>query len=106
MIDGVNKLFLGGALFFGGLAIAVMEFNIGIGVSVFGVGLMVAHFVLLRKDPYSLDALRRVEEREEVRRLRESIGRHTGESAVCPACMEVYDVELGVCPNCNQLGKR
>ncbi|MCC7435059.1 MAG: hypothetical protein IT363_10275 [Methanoregulaceae archaeon] len=102
MMAPVNLLFLGGALFFGGLVISGFAFVPGTSIAVIGVVLMVVHAVQKRRDPYSLSALHELDEQEEVRRLREQMGKPGSEDVVCPHCMNVYPAELPVCPNCQR----
>lgn len=98
----VNLLFLGGAMFFGGLVLSGITFHLGIAISVAGVVLMGYHLTSQRRDPYSLSALKELEEKEEARHLRESTGRVEGDSVLCPGCMEVYHSDLPVCPHCRR----
>jgi len=102
MNSSVNLLFLGGALFFGGLVVSGFAFVPGTSLAVVGVALMVWHVLQQRRDPYSLTALHELEEKEEVRRLRESTGKAGTEAVVCPHCMNVYSAEMPVCPNCQR----
>ena len=54
-----------------------------------------------RVDPYSITALRRLEEREELRQLLDNEpGIAEGAEVVCPSCLEPYAARLGTCPNC------
>lgn len=56
---------------------------------------------------YRLDALRELEEREEVRRLLENEPRIADEAeTVCPSCMEPYPSRLRGCPRCDKAGAR
>lgn len=98
----VNLLYLGGAMFFGGLVLSGIAFHLGIAISVAGVSLMGYHLTSQWRDPYSLSALKDLEEKEEARQLRESMGRVDGDSVLCPGCMEVYHADLPVCPYCRR----
>jgi len=98
----VNLLFLGGAMFFGGLVLAGFMFAIGIVIAVAGVATMAYHLIVQRQDPYSLQSLRDFEEKQEVDRIREEMGRVEDDSVLCPGCMEVYHSDLPVCPHCRR----
>lgn len=102
MNTSVNLLFLGGAMFFSGIVIASFAFVPGTALAAVGVVMMVVHALQRRRDPYSLSALQELEEKEEVRRLREEMGKPGDDAVVCPHCMNVYPSELPVCPNCNR----
>jgi hypothetical protein len=54
-----------------------------------------------RRDPYGLDLLREVHEKEEVRHI-ELDEDHDYGSVVCLACQTVYDARLPACPNCGR----
>lgn len=100
MTPSVNLLFLGGALFFGGVVVAGFAFAPGVMIAVGGVVMMVVHFVKSRRDPYSLADLRELEERAEADRLREAMGRAEGDGVMCPQCFTVFNADLPSCPNC------
>lgn len=100
MTPPVNLLYLGGALFFGGVVVATFAFVPGVVIAVGGVATMVAHYVKSRRDPYSLATLQEIEERAEADRLREATGRAEGDGVMCPRCFTVFDAHLPSCPNC------
>ena len=53
-----------------------------------------------RLDPYDLEALRKVHEREEIQRLLDEEQLPDNDVAVCPHCGSAYNEKLGSCPNC------
>jgi hypothetical protein len=55
---------------------------------------------LKRKDAYSLDELRRVQEEEELRALDPEMALGEPDRVVCARCMNEYPFRLGACPRC------
>lgn len=100
MTPKVNLIFLGIGLFFIGGVVTPMAWVPGTMIAVFGVGMVIYHFISTRRDPYSIASLREFEEREQTRALIEATGRAEGDVIVCPRCLEPYDAELPICPNC------
>lgn len=70
-------------------------------VGAVGIVLWIKDLAGARADPYSLEALRRQEEREELHRLLEDEpGIAVEADVVCPGCMEPYSPRLRACPRC------
>lgn len=56
-----------------------------------------------QRDAYDLAELRRLEENEELRRIREDITAPAVEQSFCIHCGEVYDPRFGACPHCKRM---
>jgi len=54
----------------------------------------------LRRDPYDLEALRRVHEREELMELDPGDVSYEADKVVCANCGRSYHVRFPICPHC------
>jgi hypothetical protein len=58
---------------------------------------------LRRKDPYSLEALRRVQDEEERRAIEDELAEiDSAGNAVCLTCGTHFDPKLSLCPRCGR----
>jgi len=76
-----------------GFAIGMILVGV-LATAVFAVGRM------SRRDPYDLQALREVHEREAVRTLLEEEPTPDSDTVACRGCGACYSARIGVCPEC------
>jgi hypothetical protein len=69
---------------------------------VVGLGAAVVAVVKSRRahDPYDLDELKSIHEKEELKHLWDSEPEPEGKTVLCRNCDAVYEARLGVCPEC------
>lgn len=93
-------LILGMAVYVAMPFVAMLLFGASGVAAIWAISLMFAP-LLRPRDPYDLDELRKVHEKEEVRTLiAEEVPVGDVDKVLCACCMEEYDQRLRSCPRC------